>query len=83
MARSRMEGDFGRQNQNNEVYGLNFGPGCVNPNADCRLSLCDGVYAIVCMLVHGVGKVERGAGFCLQNMKLSFASSALARAAQI
>ena len=83
MARSRTGGDFGLQNQKNEPYRLDFGPGCVNLSMDHRLSLCGGVYAIVCMLAHRVGEIERGAGFCLQNMKPSLANLVLTWGAQI
>ena len=63
--------------------GGDFGLGCVNPSADHRLSLCGGVYAIICMLAHRVGEIEWGAGFCLQNMKPSLANLVLTRGVQI
>jgi hypothetical protein len=56
-------GRFWPAKPKNEPYRLDFGPGCVNPSADRRLSLCGGVHAIVCMLAHKVGEIERGGGF--------------------
>jgi hypothetical protein len=79
MARSCRGGGFWPAKPKNEPYRLDFGLGCVNPSADHRLSLCGGVYAIVCMLAHRVGEIERGVGFCLQNMKPSLANLVLTR----
>jgi len=51
----------------NEPCGLGFGLGCINPGADCRVSLWGRKYAILHMLVHGVGEIMQGAGFGVQN----------------
>jgi len=67
----------------NEPCELGFGLGCINPGADCRVSLWGKIYAILHMLVHGDGEIMQGAGFGVQNRKLTRAASVLARGVQI